>query len=120
MQDTKYLQESIKREIQRFQKRKDAGELRKSAVAFTGTPRKHPYDGHKIILVNDPTSTNHFYFEFQKDDIEHVEELPSVIDPDGNAFTVFRIWVRKRRIGIRCTPFVVDDTREGIVVGTGR
>jgi inorganic pyrophosphatase len=115
MQDTKYLQESIKLEIQQFRKRKDVQALRKSAVAYSGTPQKHPYDSRKIILVSDPGSTNHFYFEFQKNDIEHVEELPNVVEPDGTAFTMVRIWVRKQRIGIRCTPFVVEDTREGII-----
>lgn len=79
-------------------------------VCFTGMPEKHPYDKDKIILIPDPLTTNVSYFEFAIADIEGVEELPNLATMDGTSIKNIRIWVRKGSIGVRSTPFVVEDT----------
>jgi inorganic pyrophosphatase len=111
MQKTNYPQEAASFQIQTYRKPKDLRSLRAENVSFTGSPRKHPYDAERIILVADPYSTNTFYFEFEKGDIAFVEELPSVVDMEGNALTMVRIWVKKGSIAVRCTPFIAGDTR---------
>ena len=104
-------QEMPKFEIQVHKMPRDIKTLIKTHVAFSGTPRKHPYDGDKVILVADPYSTQPFYWEFKKADISHLEELPSVVATDGQTYTMARIWVKKMSIAVRSTPFVVADTR---------
>jgi inorganic pyrophosphatase len=111
MQKTNYPQESVSFQIQAYRKPKDLFALRTENVSFTGSPRKHPYDPEKFILVADPYSTNTFYFEFEKGDIALVEELPSLVDLEGNTLTMIRIWVKKGSLAVRCTPFITGDTR---------
>ena len=78
-------------------------------MPFSGAPLKHPYDSQKVILVIDPYSTNTFYYEFLADDISYVEELPSLVNEDGKTITMVRLWVKKMSVGLRCTPFIVQD-----------
>ena len=111
MQKTNYPQESVSLQIQAYRKPKDIRALRAENVSFAGSPRKHPYDSEKIILVADPYSTNTFYFELEKGDIAFVEELPSVVDMEGNTLTMIRIWIKKGSVAVRCTPFIAGDTR---------
>ena len=103
-------QKAAKFEIQAYKMPADLKSLAKTHVSFWGSPRKHPSDMKKIILVADPFSTNTFYFEFRKEDISYVEELPSLGSFDGETIPMFRIWVKKGSIGVRCTPFLVEDT----------
>lgn len=98
-------------EIQAYKKPRDPKAIRDTHVAFSGAPRKHPYDSQKIILVPDPYSTSTFYYEFMTDDISYVEELPSLVDMDGQTVTMARVWVKKMSVGMRCTPFFVEDIR---------
>ena len=111
MTSDSYPQEAVKFQIQTFQKPKNIQILKKTHVSFSGSPKKHPYDRDKIILVADPFSTNTLYYEFNKDDISYLEELPSLVNLDGETITMVRIWVKKMSVGIRCSPFVVEDTR---------
>jgi len=111
MQKMNYPQEAVSFQLQAYRKPKDIRVLRLENVSFAGSPRKHPDDPEKIILVSDPCSTNTFYYEFSKNDIAFVEELPSVVDMDGTTLTMMRMWVRKGSIALRCTPFIVGDTR---------
>ncbi len=106
-----YLQEAHKFEIQAYQKPKDVRELKKTHVAFSGALRKHPHESAKIILVSDPFSSATFYYEFATDDISYAEEMPNLVTPEGEAIRMVRIWVKKGCIGVRCTPFMVEDTR---------
>ena len=96
-------------EITKYRRPKDIGNLKKTYVAFTGSPRKHPYDTRKIILVSDPYSRSNHYYEFSTDDIAYVEELPNIVNIDEEVIPIVRIWVRKSSIGIRCIPFWVED-----------
>ena len=105
-----FLKTSEKFEIQAYKRPKDHKVLRNTHVAFSGSPQKHPFDSHRVILVVDPYSTNTIYYEFMKKDISYVEELPNLVGLDGDTVLVVRIWVKKRSIAVRSSAFIVDDT----------
>lgn len=95
--------------VTKYKKPKDLKNLNSMHVAFSGSPRKHPYDAQKIVLVSDPFSRNNQYYEFKTKDISYVEELPNIVSTDDEVMPMVRVWVRKKSIGIRCTPFWVED-----------
>ena len=111
MTSESYPQEAVKFHIQAYKKPKNVQILKNTHVSFSGSPQKHPYDTDKVIIVTDPFSTNTLYYEFNKDDISYLEELPNLVNLDGNTISMVRIWVKKMSIGIRCSPFIVEDTR---------
>jgi inorganic pyrophosphatase len=82
----------------------------KGHVAFSGAPKKHPYDKEKIILILDPWSSHTMFYEFRIADIAHVDELPQMVTASGESLTMVRIWVKKGSFGVRYEPFVVEDT----------
>ncbi|MFZ5572754.1 MAG: inorganic pyrophosphatase Ppa [Thermodesulfobacteriota bacterium] len=106
---TQILAQKEKFEIQAYGKPQGIQELRKHHIPFSGSPRKHPYDNNHVILVADPYSSASFYYEFRASDIACVEELPHIVNPDGEAVHMVRVWVKKRSVGLRCTPFLVED-----------
>lgn len=106
---TKFLQEAKKFEIQPYKKPKNIKLLKEDNVPFSGSPHKHPYDSAKVVLIADPYSNNTFYYEFKTEDITFVEELPNMVNEDGETINMARVWIKKKRVGIRCTPFVVED-----------
>ena len=110
MQNTNYPQESARLEIQTYKRPKDIKMLRETHISFTGSPQRHPYDPKKVILVADPYSANTSYYEFNKDDISFLEELPSIVNIEGETVTMVRVWVNKMSIAVHCTPFIVADT----------
>ena len=107
-----YLQKAPKFQIQAYKKPKDLNIMRKTHVSFSGSPQKHPYDAQRVILVADPFSTDNLYYEFKKDDISYVEELPNIGSQEGETIPMVRVWVKKMSIGIRCSPFIVEDTKK--------
>ncbi len=112
MTSESYPQEAVTFHIQAYQKPKNVQNLKTTHVSFSGSPKKHPYDSKKVILIADPFSTDTLYYEFHKDDISYIEELPNLVNLDGETITMVRIWVKKMSVGIRCSPFIVEDTRE--------
>ena len=105
-----FLQQSPKFELQHYEKPKNINELRKTHVAYSGSPQKHPYDPEKVLLVPDPYSSGTFFYEFRTDDISFVEDLVNLVDIDGETIHMVRVWVKKGSIAIRSTPFLVADT----------
>jgi hypothetical protein len=105
----KDLQEAIKFELQMYKRPTTIENLRDNHVAFSGSPRKHPYDNEKIILIIDPYSSNPFFYEFNRNDIAYVEELPNIVNLDNETLTMVRVWVIKNSIGVRATPFLVGN-----------
>ncbi len=96
-------------EIQAYSK---AGSIdRNTHIPFSGSPRKHPYDSNRFILVADPFTPNTFYYEFKISDIGCAEELSSMTNIDGESVTMARIWVKNNSVGIRCTPFIVHEIK---------
>lgn len=106
---TNILQETSRLEIQAYERPQDVRNLRHSHVSFSGAPYKHFFDPEKIILIVDPYSSNNFYYEFRADDVDYLEELSNVVTPEGEAIAMVRVWVKKGCVGLRCTPFRVDD-----------
>ena len=100
-------------EIQAYKRPRDIKELRKTHVPFTGSPQKHPHDRNRVILISDPYSTYTSFFEFLKKDISYIEELPNLVNLEGDAILMVRIWVKKRSIAVRSTAFMVEDTTVG-------
>jgi inorganic pyrophosphatase len=105
------LQQSRKFEIEAYKKPRELKELRKTHVPFSGSPTIHPYDPKKIILVPDPYSTSPFYYEFRSEDIAFIEKLPPIVSLEREAFKMARLWIKKTSVGLVCTPFLVEETR---------
>jgi inorganic pyrophosphatase len=108
-----FLQESKRFEIQAYKTPRNLTELRKTHVPFSGSPRKHPYDPKKVILIPDPSSSSLFYYEFKSGDISYAEKLPSIVSLDGDTMTMVRLWVKKMSVGMLCSPFFVEDIKPG-------
>ncbi|MBN1525217.1 MAG: hypothetical protein JW904_12080 [Spirochaetales bacterium] len=102
-----YLSAEPLHEILKYSKFK---RFSKDYVAFTGAPKKHPYDKEKLILITDPFSSHTNFFEFKIDDIEQVDDLPQIVAESGDSIKMVRIWVKKGSLGVRYEPFVVEDT----------
>ena len=79
-------------------------------VAFTGSPRKHPYDDTKILLISDPFSSHTIFYEFKLKDISHIEELPQIVSEKGASLKLVKLWIKKGSLGLRYEPFYVEDT----------
>ena len=109
-----FLQESVKFEIETYRPPKDIRTLRETHVAFSGSLRQHPYDSAKVIMIIDPLSGNSFYYEFARADISFAEKLPNLVSLEDEIIPVMRIWVKKKRVAVRCTPFVVEDVRKAL------
>jgi inorganic pyrophosphatase len=104
-------QEAVKFEIQAYKRPNDVKMLKQTHVPYTGSPLKHPYDIDKVIIVPDPYSTQTFYYEFKIEDISFVEELPNISNIDGETITMARVWIKKRSVGVKSIPFIVDETK---------
>lgn len=104
-----FLQKAQKLDLEAYKKAKDWKSLSITHVPYSGSPQKHPYDNQKVILVADPFSSNTFYYEFKIRDIEFIEDLHNIVNMEGEAVTMVRVWLKKKSIGVRCTPFVVED-----------
>ncbi len=76
-------------------------------VSFEGTPRKHPSDKTKVILLTDPFSDKKVFFEFPISAIDYVEELETLSSEDGRSAVRMRLWIKKGSVGIRYEPFIV-------------
>ncbi len=96
-------------EIQTYQNIKNLD--KEANIPFSGSPRKHPFDTSKVILVADPFTENTFYYEFKAKDIAGAEELSSITNLKGESIPMARIWVKKKSVAIQCTPFIVDTIR---------
>jgi hypothetical protein len=103
------LKKTEKFEIEKYKKPKGRKTLVETHIPYSGSPHKHPYDADKMILVIDPYYSSTFYYEFDKKDISFIEELPNLVNLEGEVFTIVRIWIKKMSIAVRCTPFIVGD-----------
>lgn len=110
MSDESIPKDSEKFEIQAYKRPRNIKDLIKTHVPFSGAPQRHPYESDKVILIPDPFSTHTFYYEFETENICFIEELPSLVDIEGNTISMARIWVEKGSIGLRCSPFIVEES----------
>ncbi len=104
------LSKAEKIELEEY-KRPKPKNLRETHVPFSGSPLKHPYDIEKIVLLTDPYSSITTYLEFRINDISFVEKLTNIVNIEGEVVTMARVWVKKKSIGISCTPFLVDEIK---------
>ncbi len=109
---TKFLQEIKKFEIRTVKEGRQFKDLRDTHVPFSGSPHRHPYSADKFILVADPYSSS-LYYEFDIADVDFAEELPSIVNLNGETVTMLLIWVKKQSLAVRCSPFVVDSASPG-------
>ena len=77
-------------------------------IPFSGSPRKHPCEETRIILIADPFSEVTYFYEFNIEDIVFVEKIPNITNIDGESIPMVRVWVKKKSVALRCTPFIVD------------
>ena len=101
-----FLEFKEKLEIQKYVQPENLDQ--NAHVFFSGSPRKHPYERTRVILIADPFSENTFFYEFNIEDIAFAEELASISNLKGDSVPMVRLWVRKKSIGLQCTPFIVD------------
>ena len=109
---TKFLQEVKKFEVLAAHDIQRFTDLRNTHVPFSGSPHRHPYSLDKFILVADPYCSS-LYYEFNNEDVDFVEELPSIVNLEGETVTMILIWVKKQSLALRCSPFVVDSLSSG-------
>jgi inorganic pyrophosphatase len=100
----KLLQQSEKFEIEVYRK---PPHQTADHIPFVGSPRRHPYDDKKIILIVDPFSSNIYYYEFFLSDVQGMEELPSLVTNEGESLAMVRLWLRKSSVAVRSFPFLV-------------
>ena len=110
MSSANFPRKAEKFEIQAYKKPEDLSSIKKTHIPYSGSLQKHQYDPGKIVLMNDPYSSDGFYYEFKIDDISYVEELPSLVNMEGETVTMSRIWIKKKSIGMKSFPFIVENT----------
>ncbi len=97
----------------------DVNDLNKTHIPFSGSPHGHPNDPQKIILIVNPLSAFAYYFEFRIRDIAYVIKLPSLVGLEGETILMARIWVKQGSVGIRSSPFCVDQKDEALSLQQG-
>jgi len=80
-----------------------------NSVAFSGVPRKHPYDPDKFMLFSDPLGKNPCILEFKMSDLVQVEQLPSPVTREGESLFLVRVWVRQGALAMQYQPFEVNE-----------
>jgi len=83
-------------------------EVPQDALAFIGSPRKHPYDDSKIVLLTEQSGGDSAILEFKAADVVGAEDLPSPVTEGGKSYRIVRLWVRRGAVGIQYEPFEVD------------
>ncbi|GHT79891.1 hypothetical protein FACS1894130_09980 [Spirochaetia bacterium] len=104
MSFSSYLETLPLNEITRY-----PGGLPRDAIPFTGYPRQHPSDKHKLILIHDPLGESPMALEFKVDDVVHVAETPQAVTETGETAPLVKLWVRKGAHGVLLEPFEVQD-----------
>ena len=102
----KYLETSDFSPLEKYKKRKS--DL-KDCIPFTGSPRMHPYDNEKIVLIYHPFREDPLFFEFNLSDIKYVEDLPNIGTADGQNLKINRLWVQKGCLAVKYEAFEVND-----------
>lgn len=108
MKTAQFLKKAKNFDLVKFQQPANYEQLKKTHIAFSGSPRHHPNDADKVILLSEPYGGNFSYYEFKNDDVGFVEKLSNIVDVDGEDVTMVMLWIKKGSIGIRSTPFFVE------------
>ena len=81
----------------------------KDGAPFTGYPRQHPSEKHKLILVYEPLGQNPAVLEFLLEDVLLVEEVPSAVTESGEGLPLVKLWIRRGAHGVFLEPFEVTE-----------
>lgn len=100
----------IKDDFLSIEKYKNAPQSDVKAIAFTGSPGRHPYEEDKFILVLNPLSDHTEFIEFNKSDIIYIEELPTISTKNKGSVSMKIIWIKEGAIAVKMTPFVIAKT----------
>jgi len=99
-----YLQTKPFKEIERYKV-----SIPDNAIAFSGVPRKHPYDTEKCLLFSNPLSDSTNIYEFSLKDILAAEDLAALINEKGESFPMIRLWLKKGSFGMKYDLFEIDN-----------
>ncbi len=80
---------------------------RRLGVEFMGTPRRHPYDTDRMVLVPSPFESDRVFYEFRLQDILHAEEVKSIVNHEGRSVQLVRFWIRRGSRALTISPFEV-------------
>jgi len=108
MKTSKFLKKAKNFDLVKYQRPANYEELKQIHIPFSGSPRHHPHEQDKVILLVDPYANNFIYYEFKNDDIGFVENLPNIVSVDGEDVPMAMLWIKKGSVGIRSTPFFVE------------
>ncbi len=100
----KYFEMQPVYELDLYRREQDYAER---SVPFTGTPRRHPYDSEKVVLVPHPFEKERILYEFQLRDVIHLEQLSSIVTERGENLPVMKLWVRLGSRAVQLTPIVI-------------
>ncbi|NCN04176.1 MAG: hypothetical protein GW949_00945 [Spirochaetales bacterium] len=81
---------------------------RKHCIEFLGSPRKHPSDSSRLILVTGVLDNQKKFLEFRKEDIRHVDEAKTLANQAGENLRMISLWVEKGSVAIELRPFKVQ------------
>jgi len=95
-----------KRELEKY---RDPNRLLKEAIPYIGQPKRQEGAPDKIYIRLNPLSSNGAFLEFKTKDVVFAENVKTVSQSDGTAFSIVKIWIRKGSIGIKMEPFSVMD-----------
>ncbi len=107
IEDRKYLQKLLstpgKYDVERYRE----PDFKKTHGTFTGTPRKHPSDKTRVILMKEPFQTGSSMYEFALSSIVFIEEVETITNEEGKSAPVVRLWVKKGEVAHKIEPFIV-------------
>ncbi|WP_052078278.1 hypothetical protein [Spirochaeta lutea] len=95
--------------IQDLLKISSAQRYHSSSVAYHGSPRRHPTDETRVLLICDLLSPQKRIYEFKKSDILHVDQAEQISLENGDILSLVTLWIRKGSRGIELLPFEVKD-----------
>ncbi len=102
----KYLEAQPIFQMETYDMRK---ERTRDSVVFSGSPRKHPYDAEKMLLIIDPSEKTIHFYEFLIQDIVYYEADQNIVAENGRTIPMARVWIPKGCLGIEYRPFEVAD-----------
>lgn len=106
MSITKYIETQPLYDITKY---KSTVDYANTAISFTGSARKHPYDQEKFLLISEPFTSHTVFYEFRIKDIIHYDDLPGIATDSGENLLMIRLWINKGSLGLKYEPFEVDD-----------
>jgi hypothetical protein len=78
-------------------------------VAYHGSPRRHPTDDRRVLLICNLLQTNKRIYEFNKEDILHVDREEQISLESGESVSLVTLWIKKGSKGIELLPFTIGE-----------